>query len=454
MTSLSRPAASGPARAGRVSLAPRRPLASSCSSSARAALRAPVDLVSRTSSPPCPRARRQAHPPAPPRAFDDALFAAATAADEAVRGALGGAGAASSASSSLSPASLAVVWAAGVATSLSPCTLSVLPLTLGYLSAGSGGGGGGEEEEDGAGAPRPRPRRRLPVQALAFSAGLATTLAGLGVASALAGKAYGTLTLAALGGGQQEGAAATAATSAGAVLPVAAGVLAVVSGLALLDALPPRWSAAVLWALRPPPAAERLLSRAAGGGGGGGVSGGSGSTAAWPRLWRAYAAGLVAALAASPCATPVLASILAWVSATRDPAAGGVLLLCYSSGYVAPLLVAGAVAELGSASAVAVGGGGGGDRGGEDDGGKAASAARVTAMLGGGGGGGGGGEATDGSGSGSPRPPPAPPATLDPVRSAVRAALASGAPEALSRASGFMLVAGGVYAVLSRVVPG
>jgi cytochrome c-type biogenesis protein len=126
------------------------------------------------------------------------------------------------------------------------------------------------------------------------------------------------------------------------------------------------------------------------------------------RLARAYAAGLVAALAASPCATPVLASILAWVSATRDPAAGGLLLLSYSVGYVAPLLVAGAVAELGA--------------------GGAALASSPTTIAG----------SND---------------SLGALRSAVRSALASGGPQLISRASGCLLVAGGVYAVLSRVVP-
>jgi cytochrome c-type biogenesis protein len=55
---------------------------------------------------------------------------------------------------------------------------------------------------------------------------------------------------------------------------------------------------------------------------------------------QAYLAGLAFALAASPCSTPVLATLLAYVSQTGDPVTGGALLLTYTSGYVAPLLAA------------------------------------------------------------------------------------------------------------------
>jgi cytochrome c-type biogenesis protein len=51
--------------------------------------------------------------------------------------------------------------------------------------------------------------------------------------------------------------------------------------------------------------------------------------------------GLTFGLVASPCSTPVLASLLAWVSTTHDPLLGSALLLAYTAGYVAPLILAG-----------------------------------------------------------------------------------------------------------------
>jgi cytochrome c-type biogenesis protein len=58
---------------------------------------------------------------------------------------------------------------------------------------------------------------------------------------------------------------------------------------------------------------------------------------------RRYKRGLAFALAASPCSTPVLATLLGYVASSGDPVTGGALLLTYTSGYVAPLLAAATV---------------------------------------------------------------------------------------------------------------
>eukprot|EP01026_Neomeris_dumetosa_P067857 TRINITY_DN6630_c1_g2_i1.p4 TRINITY_DN6630_c1_g2~~TRINITY_DN6630_c1_g2_i1.p4 ORF type:complete len:159 (-),score=19.61 TRINITY_DN6630_c1_g2_i1:118-594(-) len=57
---------------------------------------------------------------------------------------------------------------------------------------------------------------------------------------------------------------------------------------------------------------------------------------------RAYVVGATFALAASPCSTPVLATVLAYCAGSFEGGIvkGGSLLFCYSTGYVFPLLIA------------------------------------------------------------------------------------------------------------------
>jgi cytochrome c-type biogenesis protein len=178
--------------------------------------------------------------------------------------------------SHLTITSVGIIFLAGLLTSLTPCMLSMLPITIGYI--------GGYEAKS---------RIQAAAQSAWFALGLATTLAGLGIAAAGLGSVYGKV---------------------GAGLPIVVSAIAILMGLNLLEALPlqlPNWGG-MDWISRD-----------------------------LPEGVRSYLIGLTFGLVASPCSTPVLITLLAWVTETKDPVLGGVLLLSYTVGYVAPLVLAG-----------------------------------------------------------------------------------------------------------------
>ena len=122
---------------------------------------------------------------------------------------------------------------------------------------------------------------------------MATTLAGLGIVAAVVGQIYGQV---------------------GFGLPIIVSIIAILMGLNLLEALPIRL---------PSYGGLDWISKEL------------------PEGVRSYLIGLTFGLVASPCSTPVLATLLAWISSTRDPLLGAALLLAYTLGYVAPLILAG-----------------------------------------------------------------------------------------------------------------
>ena len=181
------------------------------------------------------------------------------------------------------PGTFALVFGAGLLTSLGPCSLSLLPVSLAYL-AGFG-------TEDSEAAPRSPWQRSF-----GFCFGVVAALVLLGTASALLGSLYGQT---------PEG------------ISVLVALLAVLMGLNLLGIVPLRLPA--------DPDPERWRKRV-------------------PPLLAPVAAGLAFGLAASPCTTPVLAVLLAWIAETGRPLLGMALLACFGSGQVLPLLLAGTLA--------------------------------------------------------------------------------------------------------------
>ena len=136
-------------------------------------------------------------------------------------------------------------------------------------------------------------RLQAAAQSSWFALGLATTLAVLGIVATSIGKVYGQI---------------------GVGLPIFVSLIAIAMGLNLLEILPLRFPSlgATDWI-----------------------------TEDLPRGLRSYLLGLTFGLIASPCSTPVLATLLAWVATTQDWVVGGGLLIAYAVGYVAPLVLAG-----------------------------------------------------------------------------------------------------------------
>ena len=181
----------------------------------------------------------------------------------------------------LTPLSIGLIFAAGLLTSLTPCTLSMLPITIGYI--------GGYQAKS---------RWSATIQSLWFALGLATTLAALGMGAAMLGKIYGQVNSS---------------------LAIIVSIIAIIMGLNLLEALPLRFPS---------------------------FTGSEWISDNLPQSLKTYLLGVTFGLIASPCSTPVLATLLAYVSSTQDPVLGGSLLLAYTVGYTVPIIIAGTFTAL------------------------------------------------------------------------------------------------------------
>jgi cytochrome c-type biogenesis protein len=190
------------------------------------------------------------------------------------------------------PGTLALVFGGGLLTSLGPCSLSLLPVTLAYLAGFGADEGGGDHGAGRALSPATTPWLR----SLCFAGGIVSALVLLGLASGLLGRLYGQLP---------------------GLIPTLVAVLALAMGLNLLGLL--------RLPLPAGPDPERWRQRV-------------------PAPLGPLTAGLAFGLAATPCTTPVLAVLLGWMAQTGQPLAGMLLLTCFGAGQVLPLLVAGTAA--------------------------------------------------------------------------------------------------------------
>lgn len=184
---------------------------------------------------------------------------------------------------------LAVLFGAGVLTSLTPCVYPMIPITASVISGTARVG---------------RSWRRTVGLTMTYVVGLALLYALLGTAAGLTGTLFG-------------------AVSASPWALLAIGNLLLVFALAMLDVLPV-------------PVPKRLMAWAAN------REGGS--------YGAVFLLGATSGIVAAPCGAPAFAAVLAWVAATGAGLMGFVYLFVFSLGMTALLvfvgLFAGAVTSL------------------------------------------------------------------------------------------------------------
>ena len=157
-----------------------------------------------------------------------------------------------------SPFTIFLVFAAGLFTSLGPCSLSLLPITIAYI--------GGTEKNK--------------FKLLSFSGGVVFSLVSLGAASGFLGKIYGQIP---------------------SYYTSFVALIAVIMGLNLLGILK--------FQLPNGPDLKIIEDK-------------------MPSFLAPFAIGTTFGLASSPCITPVLATLLAWVSQAKNPTIS--IIFCFS----------------------------------------------------------------------------------------------------------------------------
>ena len=176
-----------------------------------------------------------------------------------------------------SPITILIVFTGGLLTSLGPCSLSLLPITVAYLAGFK--------------------NNQSPLQkTVSFCSGIVISLVALGSLSGFLGKIYGQLP---------------------GFFSIFISFLAIIMGLNLLGIFK--------FSLPPGPDPEIWTNQI-------------------PPAFAPVSAGFAFGLASSPCTTPVLAVLLAWVAKQANPLSGTIFLGSFAIGQIVPLFVAGTFA--------------------------------------------------------------------------------------------------------------
>ena len=173
------------------------------------------------------------------------------------------------------PLTAFLIFSAGLLTSLGPCSLSLLPITIAYI--------GGTE--------------RNQFKLVSFSGGIVFSLVTLGALSGFLGKIYGQISP---------------------YFTSFVALVAIIMGLNLLGVLK--------FQLPNGPDIKLIEDKL-------------------PSFLTPFAIGTTFGLASSPCITPVLATLLAWVSQAHNPAISIFFLFLFGLGQVTPIIIAGATTE-------------------------------------------------------------------------------------------------------------
>jgi thiol:disulfide interchange protein DsbD len=178
---------------------------------------------------------------------------------------------------SLSIMTFAGVYVSGLLTSLTPCVYPILPIVIGYLGSREGG-----------------PAKRF-ISSLSYILGMSLVYTALGMAAALTGSLFGSLT-----------------TNTWVYLGF--GLLMLFLGGSMMD-----------WYYLPMPNLPGLAPE---------------SLKRSPFVGP-FVMGLTSGLVASPCTAPVLGSLLMYVAAKKAVVTGGLLMFTFSLGLSSMLLVIG-----------------------------------------------------------------------------------------------------------------